>query len=98
MSCGDFEKIIMKIIAKEKNLSDIDKCRYEDWSIDTINFEYSSWENCTQKEQDKFIFSKKERLFECISGNTNMALNDYQTIKHQNPCLQENLYGRNNPG
>jgi len=95
MRSGDFEKILMKIIANENNVSDIDKCRYEDWMVSHTSFDYSSWKFCTKNEQDKFIFEKKERLFECIGKNINITLDSYQAIKHQQSCFQENLYARN---
>jgi len=80
------------VIAKDKNLTQKQRCMYETWNTFGISLAVGEWGACSKCEADNYKYIQAEKLFEHLNGRTDLTAKNYwrisAEIKHKSPSLK----------
>ena len=83
---------LVEVIVKDKNLTQKQKCMFENWNAYSINLEMGEWTACSKGEEDNYKYIQTEKLFEHLNGRTDLTAKNYwrisAEIQHKSPLLK----------
>lgn len=83
---------LVEVIAKDKNLTQKQRCMYETWNTFGISLAVGEWGACSKCEADNYKYIQAEKLFEHLNGRTDLTAKNYwrisAEIKHKSPSLK----------
>ena len=83
---------LVEVIVKDKNLTQKQKCMFENWNAYSINLEMGEWTACSKGEEDNYKYIQTEKLFQHLTGRTDLTAKNYwrisAEIQHKSPSLK----------
>lgn len=75
------ERLFMLIVTAS-DISELDKCLFEEWDISNIQLNFYTWRLCNSYETNSFMESKRNRIFDRINGDLDRIYRDYQAAQY----------------
>ena len=77
-----------KLIVTVTDISELDKCLFEEWNLPHGRLEFFSWRSCNLFEERNFKQNKSNKIFDRLHGDHDRVLRDYKAAKS---CALEGL-------
>ena len=68
---------LFKLLITATDISELDKCLFEQWDLSYIGFNIFSWRVCNSVEATRFRQNKMDKIFDRLNGDNDRILRDY---------------------
>jgi hypothetical protein len=68
---------LFKLIIQATDISELDKCLFEQWDLSYAQFNIFSWRECNSIEATRYRQNKIDKIFDRLNGDNDRILRDY---------------------
>jgi hypothetical protein len=68
---------LFKLLITATDISELEKCLFEQWNLPYIEFNIFSWRVCNSIEATRFRQNKIDKIFDRLNGDNDRILRDY---------------------